>query len=212
MDYDGCRRTARQRAAARDAAGITMNGGRNAAAVRQESETADDDGCHGADETRGEKPAFAAESWEDAADSGCDRIRLHPAGRADALEGAEACLGMAGWVRPCSRYMPSGTTACCAGLQCSNPPEGSVRNQTITPIVMSPSNCWIRRKALWLRQLPGPSLRKTLKETAAGIGQANARGRGFEERDADVPSKSRKWRLIPETVRPSAQATVEKLI
>lgn len=51
-----------------------------------------------------------------------------------------------------------------------------------------------------------------VKKRGALQESANARGRGFEERHADVLSKSRKWRLIPETVRPSAQATVEKLI
>jgi len=50
-------------------------------------------------------------AWDDAADGGCDKVRLHPACRADTREGAEARLEMAGWVRPCSRNMLTSTTA-----------------------------------------------------------------------------------------------------
>lgn len=106
MEDDGCRRTAWPGAAARIAAAgsklvettqrrknaATDKQGKIAAVVRREPETADNDGGRSADETRGKKPAFAAGSWEDATDSGCDRIRLHPAGRADTREGAGARL------------------------------------------------------------------------------------------------------------------------
>lgn len=40
---------------------------------------------------------------------------------------------MAGWLRPCSRDMPAGTTACCAGLRCSYPPEGQYRIKLLYP-------------------------------------------------------------------------------
>lgn len=84
-----------------------------------------------------------------------------PCWQGDAREGAGARLGWPVGYGLATEFVPSGTTACCASLRCSYPPEGSVQSYPTTLIIMSPSNNWIRLCALSLRQLPAASLRKT---------------------------------------------------
>ena len=95
-------------------------------------------------------PRFCSRAWKNAADDRCDKVRLHPVGRVDACEGTETRLGMAGWIRPCSRNMPAGTTACCAGLSTKPPYQLAV---------MRSSHNQFTRKPILLRHLPKPSLR-----------------------------------------------------
>ena len=56
--------------------------------------------------------------------SGWDQSMAPPCCQGRHARGNRSASGLAGWLRPCSRDMPSGTTACCAGLRCSYPPEG----------------------------------------------------------------------------------------
>lgn len=164
MDDDGCRRTARQRAAARNAAAYKQ--GKIAAAVRREPEATDDDGCV-APMRRTAKNLLLQQDAGNmrpiAAATGSGSTLLAGTTRAREPErvwnGRLATALQQRYARRHDRLLRRSPVFIPAGR--------SVQDQTTTPIVMSPSINWVGFRALSLRQLPASSLRFAAVTTGA---------------------------------------------